>query len=144
MWTRWRRRGSAVRSSSRSVIAMLLLISGIQPNPGPFRKLIAKPKRIKQWTVWNINEVFNYASVGADAGFATHVERLLKLYRLESLAAANLCEAYQRISRQWSHEKEVAGSKLDGEKYEVDQAKIGVQSAVAKSRKYWKMHLRQK
>ena len=29
---------------------------------GPIRKLSARPKRIEQWTVWNINEAFNYAS----------------------------------------------------------------------------------
>ena len=85
--------------------------------------------------MWNINEAFSYASVGADAGFAARVERLLKLCRPESLAAANLCEAYRRISQQWSAEKEVAESKLDGERYEVDQAKIGVQAAVAKAQK---------
>ena len=97
VWTKRRSRGLAVRSLSRSVVVMLLLISEIEPNPGPFGKLSAKPKCIEQWIVWNINEAFSYASVGADAGFVTRVKRLLKLCQSESLEAPNLCEAYRRI-----------------------------------------------
>ena len=78
------------------MIETLLLISRVEPNPGPVGSV--KQRRIEQWTVWNLNDAFGYAAIGADTTFAARVERLLKLCRPESLVAANLREAYYRIS----------------------------------------------
>ena len=86
--------------------------------------------------MWNINDAFSYAAIGADSKFAARVERLQKLCRPQSLAAANLCEAYNQISNIMAVDKELAEDKLrarfESEVSKVDNAKIAVQSVVAR------------
>ena len=105
----------------RAVIEVLLLIGGVEPNPGPTPVGPSKPRRIEQWTIWNVSEAFRYAAVGADVSFAARVERLLKLCCPESLAASNLCEEYQRVSNELVQSRKRAGdaaaSQLDDEKF---------------------------
>ena len=50
---------------------------------------------VDQWTVWNLDSLFNSASVGANTTMAARVERLLRLCKPGSLAATQLVAVYR-------------------------------------------------
>lgn len=81
---------------------IILLICGVQPNPGPPPNSQAKRKRIDLWTDWNINNAFDLSSTAADMVCASRVECFLKLCRQEYLAAANLYTAFQKVWARWT------------------------------------------
>ena len=63
----------------RRILEQLLIIGGVEQNPGPTKS--SAPRRVEQFTVWNVNEAFEHAAVGADTSYPAQAERLLSQCR---------------------------------------------------------------
>ena len=91
----------------RLVLEIQLLIGGVEPNPGPPSGSVHQRRRqlVSTWTVYNVDQLFQVASVGENTTFASRVSRLLQLLQPESLAAHQLCKLYNEAMERWEAEK---------------------------------------
>lgn len=112
----------------RCVLAILLAIGGVESNPGPnpIPMQLRRRQLVSSWTVYNVDQLFQVASVGENTSFAARVSRLLQLLQPESLAAHQLCSLYSAGQANWNAEKRekerLAAAGYDFERGQVDAA----------------------
>ena len=90
------------------VLATLLVIGGVEQNPGPtgfMQKGLMMRRGITQWNHWNLDSSFQYARVGKDSSYEARVERLLSLCEPNSIAANQLCEQHETLMEEWKSHK---------------------------------------
>ena len=91
------------------VLKMLLVIGGVEQNPGPMgftQKNLMQRRGLMQWSHWNMDAAFQYARVGKDSSYEARVERLLNLCEPNSNAANQLCEQHESLMNDWRTQKE--------------------------------------
>ena len=91
------------------VLKMLLVIGGVEQNPGPtsyVKRNMMQRKGIMQWSHWNLDSAFQYARVGKDQSYEARVERLLGLCEPNSNVSNQLCEQHESLMNGWRTQKE--------------------------------------
>ena len=112
----------------RLVLEIQLMIGGVELNPGPNSSPghLRRRQLVSTWTVYNVDQLFQVASVGENTTFASRVSRLLQLLQPESLAAHQLCRLYNEAMERWEAEKArleaTAAAGYDFEREHMDAA----------------------
>ena len=126
----------------RLVLEIQLLIGGVEPNPGPPSGSVHQRRRqlVSTWTVYNVDQLFQVASVGENTTFASRVSRLLQLLQPESLAAHQLCKLYNEAMERWEAEKKrleaTAAVGYDFEREHMDAAATQMKATLKEGHYY--------